>query len=163
MVPGSARNWIVVRHQPPTRNEKNMTLLHLTNSISRPSWRYGFLLLTLACFVLGPTTAGAFPNLYCSYRDQTTNGEVDFGSGNHSGGYPAFGSIRWSYASVNGVNVVTVRVKGTLYLDQLGSGCARIKIFFQDSNFNNLQESEPIAFCGPGGNANNTRINVPSP
>jgi len=61
-VPGSARNWIAVNAvQQSSLNKKmktkNMTTLHLRNSISRSPLRLGVLLITLlfTCFGLSPT------------------------------------------------------------------------------------------------------------
>lgn len=91
----------------------------------------------------------------CDYRDTIFNGEVDFGSGNHSVGDPeGQGNIRWNFASINNAIVVTSRVRGTLYLDKLGAGCARLKINFQDIASNNIQNTQSIRFCGLGSNAN---------
>jgi hypothetical protein len=62
MVPGSARNWIVVNAVQESNLNKNMkikhiTTLHLKTSISRSPWRRGFFLIAFAlcCFALLPT------------------------------------------------------------------------------------------------------------
>jgi hypothetical protein len=39
-------------------------------------------------------------------------------------------------------------------LDKLGAGCARLRINFQDSAGNNLQNTQNTSFCGPGFDAN---------
>ena len=109
------------------------------------------------------TSAQANASLSCGYKDLIFNGEVDFGSGNHSLGSPEHNaSVGWSFQSFNGVIAVTARVRGTLYLDKSGGGCARLRINFQDSNFNNIQATQDRSFCGPGNNANNSanRLNI---
>ena len=79
---------------------------------------------------------------------------ADFGSGSHFNGNPDFGQVRWDYTPTNGVIAVKARVKGTLYVDEFGQGCSRLKINFQDRSSNNLQSPTPVAFCGPGSDAN---------
>ena len=106
--------------------------------------------IALSLFALSPSVLGAV-TANCNYRDTIFNGEVDFGSGDHSFGNPATnGIVTWTFTSVNGALVVTARVLGTLYLDKLGSGCAGLKINFQDSAGNNLQNTQIRSFCGPG-------------
>ena len=91
----------------------------------------------------------------CNYKDTIFNGEVDFGSGNHSFSDPVGqGTIRWNFASINNAIVVTARVRGTLYLDKLGASCGRLKINFQDIASNNIQTTQSIRLCGPGFDAN---------
>jgi hypothetical protein len=108
--------------------------------------------------VLSSTAQGAVSTT-CSYQDSIFNGEVDFGSGNHSFGSPAAGgTVRWTFSlsSVSNTIVVTAQVQGTLYLDKIGAGCARLRINFQDNAGNNLQGTQTISFCGPGSNANSS-------
>src|SRR5687767_2247889 len=70
-------------------------------------------------------------SLTCSYRDTIYNGEVDFGSGNHAWGGPrGSGSVRWNFTSVDGAITTTARVRGRLYLDKIGGGCARLRVNF---------------------------------
>ncbi len=108
----------------------------------------GFSLLALS------STAQAI-TANCNYRDTIFNGEVDFGSGNHSFGNPATnGTVRWTLSAGVGAPTATARILGTLYLDKIGAGCARLRINFQDSAFNNIQNTQNIAFCGPGNDAN---------
>lgn len=81
--------------------------------------------------------------------------EADFGSGAHTFGMPGFGSVIWDYTVVNDVVQVRGRVRGNLYIDKLGPGCGRLRVNFQDRDFNNLPgESTTVQFCGPGYNAN---------
>src|SRR5437588_6199169 len=66
MVPGSARNWIAVNTvQQSTSTKKktnNMTTLQFKKSLGRSlSWRCGFVLLALACFVLIQNTQAVNP------------------------------------------------------------------------------------------------------
>jgi len=82
-------------------------------------------------------------------------GNADFGSGFHGNGIPGPYSITWSFTPSAGVVQVTARVQGTLYLDQLGSGCVRLLVDFQDFDFNNLAR-RTVQFCGPGFDANNS-------
>jgi hypothetical protein len=88
-------------------------------------------------------------------RVTAISGNADFGNGSHFNGIPGLGTITWDYTPDNGVVVVTARVRGRLYLDRLGSGCARLRIHFQDGNFNNIFSPQPLQFCGPGFDANN--------
>jgi hypothetical protein len=80
--------------------------------------------------------------------------EADFGSGTHIGGTPGLYRVDWDYTPVGGVVRVTARVRGTLYLDRLGSGCARLLINFQDIDADNLTSTRTTQFCGPGFDAN---------
>jgi|GEM_PF-3032722 len=117
--------------------------------------------VTIMTFMLGAlsSTAQGALSTSCGYKDSIFNGEVDFGSGNHSGGSPAAdGTVTWTFTSVNGVIVGTARVRGTLYLDKVGPGqkCARLRINFQDINGNNLEATQDVAFCGPGNDANSS-------
>jgi hypothetical protein len=113
-------------------------------------------ILVLSMLVLS-STAQAQVSVNCGHRESTHNGEVDFGSGSHSVGTPAgSGSVRWRFTAANDELVVTSRVQGTLFLDKIGSGCARLRVNFQDSSGNNLQSTQDIAFCGPGFNANSS-------
>ena len=98
MIPGSARNWIAVnavqQFSLNKRNEtKNMTTLHLKESICRSPLRLAFLLipLALACFALSPGAQavspppdGGYPNGNtaegnAALRDLTT-GHIQHGS-----------------------------------------------------------------------------------
>jgi hypothetical protein len=96
-----------------------------------------------------------------SARVTAISGNADFGAGSHFNGIPGLGTITWDYTPSNGVVVVTARVRGTLYLDKLGSGCARLTINFQDANFNNIFSPPPLRFCGPGFDANNAANQLP--
>ena len=83
-------------------------------------------------------------------------GSSDFGSGLSVGGIPTGPyKVTWDYTPINGVVFVTATVTGTLYLDRFGAGCSRIKINFQDINFNNIS-GVVRQFCGPGFDANNS-------
>jgi hypothetical protein len=111
-------------------------------------------LIALSLVALSPAAQSAV-TASCGYRDSIFNGEVDFGSGNHSLGAPANpGTVSWRLAASNGAVFATARVQGTLFLDKLGAGCARLRINFQDVNSNNLQGTTDRRFCGPGFNAN---------
>jgi hypothetical protein len=65
--------------------------------------------------------------------------------------------LGWSFTSLNGSIVVTARLRGRLYLDKVGAGCARLRVNFQDGNFNNIQATTDVPFCGPGNDANNNQ------
>ncbi len=111
--------------------------------------------IAVSLFVLSSAAEAA--TISCKYRDSTPNGEVDFGSGNHSFGFPSSnGIVTWNFSSVAGALSVTARVQGTLYLDALRPRCARLRINFQDSAFNNLQNTQVTQFCGPGFDANSS-------
>jgi hypothetical protein len=125
--------------------------------------KFGSSVIALTLWLSQISTSLGAVSLRCFYKDTIYNGEVDFGSGNHSGGVPkATGSVNWNFTSVNGAIAVTARVLGILYLDKIGAGCARLRINFQDSDGNNLQNARDVEFCGPGNNANSSHINVPS-
>ena len=113
------------------------------------------LLITLTTMVLalGPLGSTAHGELagFCNVRASGSN--ADFGSGNHNFGFPASARVEWDYAP--GATVLpSARVLGTLYMDKLGRGCARLKVNFQDASFNNLTAPRTTEFCGPGFNAN---------
>src|SRR5256886_8098307 len=81
MVPGSARNWNAVNAvQQSNLNKKmktkNMTTLHLRESISWSPLRLGFFLIPLAlgCFALSPTVRAV-----CQQGCDLTNGNTFFG------------------------------------------------------------------------------------
>jgi hypothetical protein len=96
-------------------------------------------------------------------------GDADFGSGTHLSGTPTGPfTVTWDYTPINGVVAVTATVNGTLYMDSLFGGCARLKVQFQDINRNIISTPQPIQFCGPGGDANNSanqrpNLTIPSP
>jgi len=90
-------------------------------------------------------------------------GDADFGSGMHLNGTPTGPfTVTWDYAPINGVVVVTATVNGTLYMDSLFSGCARLKVQFQDINRNIISAPQPTQFCGPGGDANSSANQRPN-
>lgn len=121
--------------------------------MSRP--RFGttlFLTVAVMALMLGALSSSAHGAI--AGVDKVRMGdEADFGSGSHNFGYPDFGTIKWDYRAVNGIVRVSAQVQGTLYVDKLGSGCARLIVNFQDRDFNNVS-SQTIQFCGPGFNAN---------
>jgi hypothetical protein len=85
-------------------------------------------------------------------NDTINNGEADFGAPPHALGTPV------SNANIslvlNAEGRVVGNVRGTLFWDSFGSGCARLVINFRDANNNNLG-TRTINQCGPtGGNAN---------
>ena len=96
-------------------------------------------------------------------------GDADFGSGTHLSGTPTGPfTVTWDYTPINGVVAVTATVNGTLYMDSLFGGCARLKVQFQDINRNIISAPQPIQFCGPGGDANSSanqrpNLTIPGP
>jgi len=87
-------------------------------------------------------------------------GTSDFGSGTHVAGLPTGPyHVTWTY-SVSGAGplVVTAKVTGTLYLDKLGGGCARLRVIYKDefSGLGNTLHEGDHQFCGPGFDANNS-------
>ena len=82
-------------------------------------------------------------------------GNADFGDGFHGNGVPGPYSVTWDFTPGAGVVQVSARVRGTLYLDRLGSGCVRLLVDFQDFDFN-LIARRTVQFCGPGFDANNS-------
>ncbi len=106
--------------------------------------------LCLLCAIVPEAQALKFT---CSYF---YNGEVDFGKNTrHEWGAPKeSGLVRWTFASVNGAIVRTVRIQGTLYLDRLGPGIARMQMDFLNSGGGAVADSAVAERPGPGGDAN---------
>jgi hypothetical protein len=63
--------------------------------------------------------------------------------------------VTWNFTPSDGVVRVNARIKGTLYVDRIGSGCVRLLIDLQDFDFTHIG-SQTIQFCGPGSDANNS-------
>jgi hypothetical protein len=153
------------RHEPPSsgthlfQGAKRSLVSHLGASIRLVS---AAAVIVISLWMPSSVAQGALPiSFNCSYRDTTFNGEVDFGSGTHSLGSPsAAGTVIWTFSTGATVPVARARVVGTLYLDKLGSGCARLKINFQDSSGNNLEATQTRSFCGPGFDANNAQNRI---
>jgi hypothetical protein len=83
-------------------------------------------------------------------------GDADFGSGFHANGNPTGPyTVTWDFTPSDGVVRVNARIKGTLYVDRIGSGCVRLLIDLQDFDFN-LLARQPFPFCGPDSDANNS-------
>ena len=62
-------------------------------------------------------------------------GTADFGSGLHALGTPTGdGSVKWDFTTDGSGLKATVRVQGTLYLDSVDPGCARVTIEFKSSS-----------------------------
>lgn len=62
-------------------------------------------------------------------------GTADFGSGLHALGSPTGdGTVKWDFTSDSSGLKATVRVQGTLYLDSVDPGCARVTIEFKSSS-----------------------------
>lgn len=117
--------------------------------------------------IMAIATLAAFGALNCKAKAETVGiikdrigNEGDFGSGPHVLGIPGFATITWDYRVAGDVVIPTARVQGTLYIDRLGPGCARLNVFFKDNLDLNLS-SRTFQFCGPGSNANSGQNQLP--
>jgi hypothetical protein len=90
----------------------------------------------------------------------------DFGSGLHIAGAPSgSGTVTWDYSSPSGSLIAKATVKGTLYWDAFGSGCAKVTITFENASHTAIATRTIMTgknFCAsdadksPGGNANDS-------
>jgi hypothetical protein len=86
-------------------------------------------------------------------------GTADFGSGGgHVVGTPTgSGFVTWEFSTINGSLVVNARVHGTLYLDSLDPGCARLTIEFKNRSGAVLTtRTKDVCVTTSGHNANDS-------